>query len=402
MVRTGTDSHDGPRVLCVSCRGADPIVSRSLRFELEDVISSFDPTDIICPARARHSSHYVARAAARLDSLPWKGRAIRAPRYRMLLASVQSLDDLYLLAPWSGRRAEAEISVCLMDEVYAHQIPRCTGAIALLKRFDMVFVGCHGSVDALAESTGRQCRYLPPSTDTLRYCPYPDAPERVIDFYSMGRRPPATHQALLRMADRGRWFYHFDSVGNGPVSDHREHRRRLADLIKRTRYFLVNVAQCTVPTLTRGQQEFGYRYFEGAAGGSVLIGHAPDNPVFADLFGWTDSVIPLDYDSDQIAQVIAELDAAPERVERIRRLNVVHSLRRHDHVHRWAEILSAVGLAPTAAMEDRRRTLSDLADSIERTIPGYTASTPHRPEETGAAAVSVPGAATQIGTAAVR
>src|SRR5258705_13338084 len=157
----------------------------------------------------------------------------------------------------------------------------------------------------------------------------------------MGRRPPETHKAVLRMADAGEWYYMYDAGTNYSVSSHAEHRRRLADMIKRSRFFLVNPASgADKVERTRGQQELGFRFFEGAAAGAVLIGDAPHNASFNEYFGWQDSVIPLPFDSGDVADVIAELEADPSRLGRISKTNVVNSLRRHDHVYRWGQVLS--------------------------------------------------------------
>jgi hypothetical protein len=101
-----------------------------------------------------------------------------------------------------------------------------------------------------------------------------------------------------------------------------------------------------------------------------MIGQAPDTPAFGRLFDWPDAVVPLPYDSPDIAAVLDTLDADPDRVERAQRANVVNTLRRHDHVYRWAEILSHVGLDPTPAMNDRIQTLGRLAGDIEANAPG--------------------------------
>ena len=67
--------------------------------------------------------------------------------------------------------------------------------------------------------------------------------------------------------------------------------------------------------------------------------------------------------------MITGLEADPILLERISKTNVVNSLRRHDHMHRWGQILAVTGLKETSAMECRRRKLAELAESIERTIP---------------------------------
>ncbi len=373
-MRPQTHSADAPnaRILWASCRAADPVVARCLRFEFEDVAAAVDGVDMVCPGPERFRVSPTRRLIARIDAAPWRGRRRSAkPRYKMFVACVAGLDDLYRIAPTSRWRAAAEISVCCIDEVYARQIQSCTGAMALMRQFDMIFVGCHDSVEPLSRATGRPCHYLPPSVDTLRFCPYLTPRARVVELYSMGRRSARTHSAMLEKADHDGSLYHFDTTRNALVTDHREHREHLADIVKRTRYFLVNVAQCTVPALTGGQQELGYRYFEGAAAGTVLIGELPPRAAAAAGFDWPDAVVPLPFDSDAIGEVIRTMDADPARVAQIRRNNMIQSLRRHDHVHRWARVLEAAGLEPMPALQERRRALNELADQIERAGPAH-------------------------------
>jgi hypothetical protein len=365
-----------PRVLCVSYRDIAPVPSRCIRYELEDLICAMDAVDVIADAHTpvQVGIRKLQRLEVKLEGmLPVTGlRRLPAGlsrNYELLLVSIESAADLYNLGPSAMWRSTARVSVCYIQELYASDVSALGDLLKILKRFDHILVGYRGTVKTLAEATGRPCHYLVPSTDTLKFCPYPGAPKRAIDFYAMGRRPPETHKALLRMADAGDWYYMYDTVTNSPVSNHTEHRRRLADMIKRSRFFLVNAARFNDPERTGGQQELGYRYFEGAAAGAVLIGDAPDDPSFDEYFGWRDSVIPLPFDSGDIADIIAELDADPSRLEWISKTNVVNSLRRHDHVYRWGQILSLAGLKETRAMECRRRELAELAASIERSMP---------------------------------
>jgi Glycosyl transferases group 1 len=380
-----------PRVLLVSYRDIAPVISRCLMYEFEDLIAAWDAVDVVAPAglpvpegadtpvRAglvtlqRLAVKTLRRPRVRLEGmLPVTGlRRLPAGlsrNYEMLFVSCEAAGDLYNLGPSAMWRSRARVSVCYIEELYASDVSKLGGILNILKRFDHIVVGTNGTVKALAEAIGRPCHHVAFSTDTLKFCPYPEAPNRVIDFYAMGRRPPETHKALLRMAEAGDWYYMYDTVANCPVSSHAEHRSRLADMIKRSRFFLANVGN--KGERTAGQQELGCRHFEGAAAGAVLIGDAPRNASFNELFGWQDSVIPLPFDSGDIADVIAELDADPSRLERISKTNVVNSLRRHDHVYRWGQILSIAGLKETKAMEYRRRELAELAASIEGTMPG--------------------------------
>jgi hypothetical protein len=381
-----------PRVLCVSIRDIAPVISRCLRYEFEDLIGAMDAVDVIAPADSpdpedadtpvqnairtlwRLAAKTLRRLSVKLEGmLPLTGLR-RLPsglahNYELIVVSTQSPLDLYNIGPCAMWRSTARVSMCYIEELYVPDVSALGSLLKILRRFDHILVGVRDTVEPLASATGRPCHYLVPSTDTLKFCPYPGAPKRVIDFYAMGSPPPETHKALLRMADAGEWYYLYDTVGNCRVSSHAEHRSRLADMIKRSRFFLVNGGRWYDPERTGGQQELGLRFFEGAAAGAVLIGDAPRNPSFNEYFGWQDSVIPLPLNSGDVADVIAELEADPRRLERISKTNVVNSLRRHDHVYRWGQILSIAGLKETRAMEGRRRELEELAASIERTMP---------------------------------
>jgi hypothetical protein len=255
------------------------------------------------------------------------------------------------MQPFSWLLRRARISVCLVDELWKKGFRQRTGEIPILRLFDRVFVSTAGSVEEVAEVTGRPCSYLAPSVDALALCPYPRPARRVIDVYSMGRRSPDTHGALLEFAERNGWFYLYDTVGG--VTRHREHRRHLASILRRTRYLLAYPGKMDVPGQTGGQQEIGFRYFEGAAAGTLLVGEAPSTPWFEKLFGWPDSTIHLPYGATDVSSCLLTFDSDPERAERVRRTNVAQSLLRHDHVYRWSQVLQHVGLPETPSMEAR-------------------------------------------------
>ena len=229
-----------------------------MRWTAVDVIAPADTPD---PADADTPAQNVIRTLRRLavktfrrlevkleGMLPVTGLR-RLPSgvssdYEMLFVSIEAVGDLYDLGPCAMWRSTARVSVCFIQELYASDVSALGGLLKILKRFDHIFVGYRGTVETLAEATGRPCHYLAPSTDTLKFCPYPETPKRVIDFYAMGdSRPPEMHKALLRMADAGDWYYVYDTVGNCRVSSPAEHRSRLSDMIKRSRFFLVNTAR---------------------------------------------------------------------------------------------------------------------------------------------------------------
>lgn len=377
-----------PRVLCISNRDIAPVISRCIRYEFEDLAAALDAVDVVAPADTPAPTEGVTamqkglrtlwrlwakaerRLALKLEAaVPSTGRrplpAGLAAEYELLFVSAESALDLYNLGPCEMWHSKARVSICHIQELYARDVEALGSLLPVLKRFDHILVGYRDTVEPLAEATGRPCHYLVPSTDTLKFCPYPGDPDRVIDFYALGRRPPPeTHDALLRMAENKGRYYVYDTVTNCPVSSHAEHRSRLADNVKRSKFFLVNAAAYTELQRTGGQQELGYRFFEGAAGGAVLIGDAPRNESFHEHFGWEDAVIQLPADRE-IVDFITELESDPHRLKHVSDMNVINSLRRHDHVYRWAEVLSIAGLSETWQMDCRRRELEELATSVE-------------------------------------
>jgi hypothetical protein len=247
--------------------------------------------------------------------------------------------------------------------------------VALLSRFDRIYVSTLHSVDGLARLTGRPCTYLPPGVDALRFAPYPDPPPRGIDVCGIGRRSDVTHRALLEAARERGLFYYYDTVrGSGAgarqisfeVANPAEHRLVYSQLLKRSRYFIANRARANEPEMTRGIDEIGARFAEGAAAGAVMIGEPPRNETFRELFDWPDAVVPAPFDAPRIGELIASLDADPARVARIRRDGVENSLLRNDWTYRLRTILTDAGLPATPAMLQREARLRALAQQVAR------------------------------------
>ena len=236
--------------------------------------------------------------------------------------------------------------------------------LRMLNRFDCVFLYYRNSVTPLAKQISSRCFYLPPGVDTIRLCPYPTEPERVVDVYSMGRRSAATHRALLELTAKKHLFYVYDSTTADQVIDPDEHRELFANLVKRSRYFIVNPGLIDRPDVRGDQIEIGNRYFEAAASGSLMIGERPQNEAFAELFDWPDSLIDLPYGSPDIGSIIKRWDDQPERQERARRISVTQSLLRHDWVYRWETILKAVDLSPLPLAAERKTQLAGIANQV--------------------------------------
>lgn len=292
-------------------------------------------------------------------------KSVRLTReYELLIVLCQTYADLFYVNAIQNLKDQCRTTVCWIDELYAADLPRFKYWLPSLRRFDHVVLGMNGTVKALSEAIGRPCHYVPGAVDAIRFSPYPHRLQRVIDVYSVGRRAEGLHRALLGMAASQKVFYIFDSLHSveSIAADHRQHRDLYADVAKRSRYFMVAPGKIDQPHETDGQIEVGFRFYEGAAAGCVLVGQAPRCEPFRRMFDWPDAVIEVAPDGSDIVDVLSDLDADSDRLREISRRNAVEALLRHDWVYRWKEIFQIAGVAPTQGMHSRERQLKRLAE----------------------------------------
>ncbi len=360
-----------PRVLIFSLRNVfGKALFRCPHFEFEDLICQIDSADLLAPKvdpSSRRSS-FATRLAYHAPVVlnPSMERISAKGQYDILFTICGYPQDLIMFNAVSNLRDICRTSVCLLDELWINEMVKHRHFLRILAKFDVVMLYYSQSVKPLSEIIERRCIFLPPGVDAISFCPNPNPPERVIDVYSIGRRSEITHQRLLDMVRERGLFYLHDSMGGSQAINSKEHRALFANVAKRSRYFIVNPGKIDEPNLRGRQMEIGNRYFEGAASGAIMIGERPDNEVFEELFDWPDAVTRLPYDSRNIDVLIKDLEADPERQDRIRRTGVVQALMRHDWVYRWEAILSAVGLEPMQEALERKDRLRKRAETVSQ------------------------------------
>jgi hypothetical protein len=364
----------GPaRVLLFSQRARAPLISRCFSYEMEDSIAALDAVDLVAPGYCHALGELVYRTVNKLGRgtpllrglNPAVKRTAVQGRYPLFFAVFQFATDLPTLNALKGWRERCDQAVCLIEELWAQDLGRFASQLAILRRFDRVLTNCRSTVEPLSEAIGRPVHYIAPGIDALRFFPGDPPPERCIHIYNLGRRHPVTHAALLEYSRaRGR-FYLYDTLqGNLPVQDPVQHRELLAEKLRRTAFFIANKAKVNEGGERGSQEEVGFRFFEGAAAGTVMIGDPPDVASFHENFDWPDAVVHLPYGSGEVAGLLDALTEDPERLRRIRRVNVRNSLERHDWSRRWGQILEWTGLPPMAALAERQARLRRLAEAL--------------------------------------
>ena len=360
-----------PRILIFSQRNIfGKALFRCPLYEFENVISQIDSVELLAPTADPCT---VRNRTAKL--LGYHAPIFLSPKiqstrpnltYDVFFAVCGAPTDLLMVNAVPDLRHACKISVCLMDELWVKQMKVHSHFLNILKGFDVVMLYYSQTVATLGQQIGRRCVFLPPGVDTILFCPYPNPRQRTVDVCSIGRRSEITHRSLLKMVDEDGIFYIHDTLRGDQAIDWQEHRKFIANLGKRSRYFIVNPGLIDRPDIRGDQIEIGNRYFEAAACGSILLGELPTNGKFEILFDYPDALIQLPYNSSEIASVIHELDEKPERQAIIRRTNVVQALRHHDWVYRWEAILKTIGLEPMPELRQRKERLRTMAEAIEQ------------------------------------
>ena len=383
----GTDAVEfvagGGSVLVLSMRRIANVVGYCAMYEFEDLISELLDADRVAPLveeglersrRIYKLTRFLSRSKALAAAAAPKAGAVQLERdYELFVPVFNHPHELFNLNAVQGWRERSCFAAAYICEAWDARLPEYL--LELLQPFDHIFLGVEGACAAVARITGRPCTYLPMGVDALRFAPNPSA-ERPIDVCGIGRRSDITHAALLELARREGRFYYYDTMRRsaGPrsggaavtfgVIDAKEHRLLLANLLKRSRYFIANRAWADSPGLTRGKDEIACRFYEGAAAGAVMLGEPPDTDDFRTEFDWPDAVVRTPFNAPDIADTIHALDADPSRTARIRVNGVVNALRRHDWSNRLGDLLKVAGLPPTAAFRARTAELESTAEAF--------------------------------------
>lgn len=360
-----------PRVLLLSLRDYARNRAHVTQFEFEDVISAVDSVQLLRPRASSQSEiaglvHRVKNRGRRLvGAMPRTPVVAPDPpdgEYDLFFAVFHFPTDLPHLLAVGDWRQRARKAVAFVIEMWSKELPVNAQYLPLLNDFDEVFLFNAASVGQVARLVRAPLHFLPTAVDAFRFSPFPNPAPRVIDFMSYGRRSPVVHRQLVDWSQEGELFYLYDTLGDATVPDYWLHRNALASQLRRARYTLAYKVNESRAVRTGGEEALAARYFEGAAAGTVMLGSRTDAPEFDACFGWDDAVIELPYAAPDVRGFVTDLERDPARLARARTANAVNSLRRHDWVHRWAQVLDAVKLPHTPAMAQRVQQLNAIAD----------------------------------------
>ena len=338
------------------------------QLEFEDVLMEVEDADMLAPgawtapvAKWGSRAHNMARRLVRRPHRwPMHTGTVKG-EYELFFATFHFPKNISMLHRLNGVRERCRIMACHLIELWTPDLRPSARKLRALENFDYIFVTNAAVAEPLQRMMGRPVHLLPTAADLLRFSPFPDPPARCIDVYNYGRGSDEVHDQLALMAEQKEIFYVHSRVNHG-VPDHRAHRVQLANLLKRSRYFFAHRINENRLRLTGGDESIPTRFFEGTAAGCVLLGSQPRAEEWDRYFGWEEAVIPVPWKPTDLRATLREFNEQPLRFAEIRRRNAVESLRRHDWVHRWEEVLQTVGLPATDAMRKRKAHLEDIAE----------------------------------------
>ncbi len=375
--------------LILSMREVSHLVGYSHLYEFEDVVSELLNADII--KLTNHDDLDTYRKLYKAAKLTIRSRttanfltdkvikkALKQPLekdYDLLIAPFNTPYELFMLLSLGNWRDKCKKAACYIIEFWQYDLPECEYLLDFLKDFDHIFLGARQCVDQVGKITGKPCTYLPLSIDTMRFCPHPPIHQPTIEYCNLGRRSPKTHQGLMDLAEKNKLFYYYDTISMSnvvnsskqqtfPVKNPREHRLLLANLLKRSHYFIANRARANEFKKEKSKDELSLRFFEGAASGTIMLGEPPETIDFQTHFDWADAIIQIPFDCPDIASIITELEKDPERLKNIRINNIKNSLLRHDSVYRLKEIFGKLEIEAITNMTRREDILKAASVAV--------------------------------------
>jgi hypothetical protein len=365
-------ARTGPARVCMpTWRSFARMPFQCYRYEAQDVLCQLDDVDLLPlePGAGFRIREKLQRRLLWRDysrQLAYLNPGLRPIHlkqdYDVFIAVCENWWDLLYVNAVKGWKDRCRTSVLWLDELFVQMLPRYRHWLPSLLRFDHIVLGHASSAKALSAWLGRECHCVSPAVDVLRF--HGDTPpvERPIDALSVGRKHAGIHKALLAQVEAERIFYMHDTlVGTSlEVADLAQHRNMLANLLKRSRFFVVGRGMMGEAE-AGGEHIVGARYYEGTAAGSILIGEIPRCQGYDEGFDWPDAVIELRVDGSDTYAALKYLSDNPDKMAAISRRNAVEAALRHDWLYRWKKIYAIAGIPVTERMNFRQETLRKLA-----------------------------------------
>jgi Glycosyl transferases group 1 len=228
--------------------------------------------------------------------------------------------------------------------------------------FDSITVTAHEDRAFPAQQFGIPVHQLYQGTDALQWAPR-QAFAREIDVMSFGRTPPSYQQALTQAFHRmdSPHLYLHSPLGNlsGPTVP--VERAMLFKLLHRTRISLAFHLLIEPQGGRPRSMMVTSRWLESLLSGCVVAGRRPVSRMADEMLDWPGSTIELSASPEEAVHALQELLQDEAALQQQRRLNVHHTVQRHDWRQRIHTLCGLNGWAVPPALQDELQQLEALA-----------------------------------------
>ena len=244
----------------------------------------------------------------------------------VLFVVARGPEDLAMVSAIRGvRRKFSRIHAFVTDSYFQ------AGFYEQTALFDSITVTAHEDKAFVAQQFGIPVHHLHQGTDALQWAPRQSL-AREIDILSFGRTPPSYQAALTQAFHRmdSPHLYLHSPLGNlcGPTV--RVERAMLFKLLHRTRISLAFHLLVEPQGGRPRSMMVTSRWLESLLSGCVVAGRRPVSRMADAMLDWVGSTIELSTVPEEAVQELQALLQDEARLQQQRRVNVHHTLQRHD------------------------------------------------------------------------
>jgi hypothetical protein len=189
--------------------------------------------------------------------------------------------ELDLCQDWDRK---VGFKILYLFDTMERQIPAIRKVLKSAK-WDLTISSFSGAVPHLEAATQRKWHCVPQGVKLDRFRS-PGETRRMIDFCSYGRRLERIQASLKRFCESAGLHYDYTTTaGLRPDTKPQEHYTLYAWHLKHSIFNLCWPVELTTPGRVQSFSPITCRWFEAAAAGNVIVGKAPRDAGFAELFG---------------------------------------------------------------------------------------------------------------------
>ena len=243
------------------------------------------PTGI--PAFIARRVHHGMRYAPLRKLLPKSQFNLKADILWVILMGAED----YSLDLYEKLGARSGFKILYLFDTFERQLPTLR---TLLKStdWDLTITSFRGAVPLLENATQRKWYDVPQGVMAGRFKPEP-LEARLIDFSSFGRRHEVVHEGVKSFCKASAKYYEYStSSGIRSNIDSQESYGHYGWHLAHSSFTFSWPVEVTNPSRVTNFSPITCRWFEAAASGTPIIGQAPSERQFEELFG-SESVIPI-------------------------------------------------------------------------------------------------------------